>query len=188
MKKLLSIVLLMISFISFANAQKGKKDDVFNNPNNKASRVLPDLNILLVPQLRNGGSEAVYQPVSGVAGRIKIPVNIIIKNIGFATSKTCKVFLYADYQRNRTSSEIERGVPDGAFNEAVASEPMLLEALEQGKEIGRKHAFTFNNFPNLAPGKKVRLSALIIHAPANGELRNDNNKSREFEVILVTEQ
>ena len=179
--------MLMICFISFANAQKGKKEDVFNNPNNKAARVLPDLNILLVPQLRNGGSEAVYQPVAGVPGRIKIPVNIIIKNVGFATSKPCKVFLYADYQRNRTSSEIDRGVAEGAFNEAAVSEPMLLEALPQGKEIGRKHAFTFNQFPNLAPGKKVRLTALIIYLPINGELSNDNNKSREFEVILTTD-
>lgn len=186
MKKLVSIVMLMICFISFANAQKGKKDDVFNNPNNKAARILPDLNILLVPRLTNGGTDAVYEPVSGVPGRIKIPVNIIIKNIGFATSNPCKVFLYADYQRNRTSSEIDRGIPEGAFNDAAVSEPMFLEALTQGKDIGRKHAFTFNRFPNLAPGKKVRLTAIIIYQPVNGELSNDNNKSREFEVGLTT--
>jgi hypothetical protein len=187
MKKLLSIVMLMICFISFANAQKGKKDDVFNNPNNKAARILPDLNILLVPRLTNGGTEAVYEPVAGVSGRIKIPVNLIIKNVGFATSKPCKVVLYAHYQRNRTLSEIEHGVAEGAFNDAAVSEPMLLEALEQGKDIGRKHAFTFNRFPNLAPGKKVRLTAIIFYQPVNGELSNDNNKSREFEVSLTTE-
>ena len=187
MKKIVSIVMLMICFISFANAQKGKKDDVFNNPNNKAARILPDLNILLVPQLRNGGSEAVYQPVAGASGRIKIPVNLIIKNVGFATSKPCKVVLYAHYQRNRTLSEIEHGIAEGAFNDAAVSEPMFLEALTQGKDIGRKHAFTFNRFPNLAPGKKVRLTAIIIYQPVNGELSNDNNKSREFEVGLTTE-
>jgi hypothetical protein len=187
MKKLLFIVMLMICFISFANAQKGKKDDVFNNPNNKAARILPDLNILLIPQLRNGGTDAIYEPVPGVTGRIKIPVNLIIKNVGFATSKPCKVVLYAHYQRNRTLSEIEHGVAEGAFNDAAVSEPMLLEALEQGKDIGRKHAFTFNRFPNLAPGKKVRLKAVITHPGINGELNTDNNTSREFEVILVTE-
>ncbi len=97
------------------------------------------------------------------------------------------VVLYAHNQRNRTLSEIEHGVAEGAFNDAAVSEPMLLEALEQGKDIGRKHDFTFNRFPNLAPGKKVRLTALIIHLPVNGELSNDNNKSREFEVILTTD-
>lgn len=185
MKKLFAIVMLMMGIISFANAQKGKKEGVFINTNNKASSIQPDLNILLVPKLTNGGTDVIYEPVAGVAGRIKITVDLIIKNIGFASSKPCKVFLYVDYQRDRTSSEIARGVAEGAFNDAAVSEPMLLESLPQGKEIGRKHAFTFNRFPNLASGKKVRLSALIIHAPANSELRSDNNKSRELEVNLV---
>lgn len=179
--------MLLICVISFANAQKGKKDDVVVNPANNVARNLPDLNILLVPKLTNGGTEAVYQPVAGVAGRIKIPVDVIIKNIGFATSKLCKVVLYARFQTPRSFSEVEHGVAEGAFNDLVISEPMPLLALEQGKDVLRKHSFVFNRFPNLATGKKVRLFAEIIYPVINGELTTNNNVSRTFEVSLVSE-
>lgn len=179
--------MLMICLISFAKAQKGRKDDVVVNPDNNIARNLPDLNILLVPKLTNGGTEVIYQPVAGVPGRIKIPVDLIIKNIGFVTSKPCKVVLYARFQTPRSFSEVEHGVAEGAFNDLVISEPMPLLALAQGKDVLRKHLFVFNRFPNLQAGKKVRLFAEIIYPMTNGEITTTNNVSRTFEVSLVTE-
>ena len=188
MKKLLSITLFIICFISIAKAQKGKLPTgvIITNPERKVVVSLPDLNILLIPKLTNGGVDAIYEPVAGVPGRIKIPVDMIIKNIGFATSTTCKVVLYARFQRTRSFSEVEHGVAEGAFNDLVISEPITLLALEQKKDVLRTHSFVFNRFPTLAPGKKVRLVAEIIYPTINGEITTTNNVSRTFEVNLVT--
>ena len=180
------IFLFALATIANANAQKGNANTATINPISKLARNLPDLNILLIPRLTNGGDDAIYQPVAGIAGRVKIPVDIIIKNIGFASSKPCKVVLYAHYQRNRTFSEVEHGVAEGAFNDAAISEPMPLLALEQGKDVVRSQAFIFSRFPTLAPGKKVRLTAVISYPTGSAELEISNNTSRTFEVNLVT--
>ncbi|WP_231490972.1 hypothetical protein [Pedobacter sp. Leaf170] len=187
MKKLLSIALLMTCFISFAKAQKGRETGVFINPDRKIVQIKPDLSILLIPGLTNGGTEAIYQPATvETKNKTKIPKNLIIKNIGLATSKPCKVILYVHFQAPRTFSEVEHGVAEGAFNDAAISDPLPLPALTQGQDLGKEHSFVFNTFPNLSPGKKVRLTAIIIYPTPAAEASTDNNTSRKFEVGLVT--
>ncbi|WP_231463654.1 hypothetical protein [Pedobacter sp. Leaf132] len=188
MKKLLSIALLMICIISFAKAQNGITNGVITNQDRTVPKIKPNSTITLIPSFRNGGAAALYEPATFAnKKKTKIPVNLIIKNNGVAKSKPCKVIFYVHFQAPRTFSEVEHGVAEGAFNDAEISEPLPLQALAQGEELVIKHAFVFRKFPNLAPGKKVRLTAQIFYTIPDEETDTRNNTSRVFEVELVTE-
>jgi hypothetical protein len=180
---LLSII--FCASFSICIAQKPKvSTGVAITPNNGGAKILPDLAFDLIPALSSGGNA--YEAVAGIPDRIKIPLRFIVKNIGNATSKSCKVQLYIRYQGIRTFTEIEHGnVPEGSYNRMAISEPMELQAIEKGKDVLRNHAFVFTRFPEEAWGKRVKIEAEIINPGVNSEITKSNNSSTPFEFDLV---
>ncbi len=182
MKKLtLTLLVCMATFV--VNAQKVKPITGVISPNSDIVKILPDLTFDLIPVLSSGGNG--YEAVAGIPGRIKIPLRFIVKNIGNATSKPCKVETEIFYAGARTRVEIEQGTPEGAFNRTVRSEPMQLQAIEKNKDVLRNHAFIFSNFPEEAWGKRVKIITRIIYPTYNGEISSTNNVSNAYEFDLI---
>jgi hypothetical protein len=183
MKKAFLIIIVVV-ITSNALAQKLKTSSEASIKPVNSEAILPDLTFDLIPGLSGGGKA--YEPVPGMPKRIKIPVRFIVKNIGNANSKPCKVLLLIRYQGIRTFAEIEHGnVSEGSYNRLVTSEPMQLQAIEKGKDVLKNHAFVFATFPEEAWGKRIKIEAEIINPGLNSEISKSNNSSTPFEFDLV---
>lgn len=180
MKKLMLITSLLLGGLYSANAQKGKVNDVVLNPNKAVVRVLPDLIFDLIPVIIGGG-----QGLGSASSSINIPINFIVKNIGLASSKPCKVYAHLTYQRPRTRVEIEQGTAADAWLGFVISEPVALQAIINGKDALEKQNFVFTNIPEDAWGKRIRLSLKIEYGILNGEQSVKNNQSDFVEFTLT---
>lgn len=180
MKKLLMILALLVGVLLSANAQKDKvKNAVVGNPNKLASRALPDLTFELVPVLVGAGNGV--EKVEGIPGRINIPINFIVKNIGLAISKPTSV--YAEYSflcTQRVGNDMKESIIH------IRSDLMPLQAIEPGKEVLRKQNFTFKTTPEQAYGKPLKLRLIIVVAGANNqnELLVGNNISDELRLMI----
>ncbi len=183
MKKLIITTSLLLGGLYSANAQKGKINDVLLNPNKAVVRALPDLTFDLIPVLVGSGEG--FDRLSGTANSIRIPINFIVKNIGLASSKPCKVYAHLTYQRQRTRAEIEQGTAADAWLGFVISEPAALQAIINGKDVLEKQNFTFSNIPEDAWGKRIRLSLKIEYGILNGEQSVKNNQSDFVEFTLT---
>ncbi len=177
MKKLIIIITLLISGLVSANAQKGKKTDVIVNPNVAASRALPDLTFEFIPVLVGNGVEK----VEGIPGRIMVPINFIVKNVGLVISKPTTV--YAEYSylgTQRVAYDIRESIIH------IKSDPMQLQAIEPGKEVLRRQNFTFKTTPEQAYGKLLKLKLIIVVAGSNNqnELLVSNNTSDELTITI----
>lgn len=183
MKKLLLITAFLLGMLN-ANAQKDKvKSEVIGSPNKSVSRALPDLTFELVPVLVGAGNG--FEKLSGTTNNINIPVNFIVKNIGLANSKPCKVYAHLTYQRPRTRVEIEQGTAAEAWLGFVISEPVALQAIIYGKDVLEKQNFVFRNIPEEAWGKRIRLTLKIEYGILNGEQSAKNNQSDFVEFTLL---
>lgn len=184
MKKTALALLVSFTSLSVCVAQKPKKvTGATITANNGAAKLLPDLTFDLIPALAGGGNA--YETVTGRPGAIKFPMSFIVKNIGNAVSKTFKVEVEILYQAPRTLVEVEQGVPAGAYNRGIRSEPVTVEAIEKGKDVLKNHAFIFPNFPEAAWGKRIRIIAHIVYPVYNGEILSSNNSSSPYEFDLV---
>lgn len=181
MKKLILIISLLISGLCSANAQKGKpRTDVMANPNKVVARILPDLTFDLVPVLV-GGSNSI-QKVEGIPGRLKMTVNYIVKNIGFADSKPTSV--YAEYSYMGTQ-RVAYDIRESIIH--IRSNPISLQAIEKGKDILRKDAFVFNTTPDQAYGKELKMRLVIVFTGTNNqnEISVANNSSDELTLTMI---
>jgi hypothetical protein len=188
MKKTLLVSFAFISITHFTNAQKPKAiTGVAVTPNGGAAKLLPDLTFSLIPVVSSGGNG--YEPVAGIAGRIKMPIRFIVKNIGNAAAKPCKVEIELYYTGQLTAGEArnatEGNAGPGNFNRIVRSEICEIQTLEKGKDVLRNHAFVFSKFPEEAFGKRVKIIAHIIYPDYNGEISRVNNYSEAYEFDLV---
>jgi hypothetical protein len=188
MKKIFLFLSALFCTIQFAVAQKPKAmPGVSTSPNDRITLLLPDLTFSLVPVISSGGNG--YQPVAGITGRIKMPIRFIVKNIGNATSKPCKVEIELYYTGQLTEGEARHSAEgNGAprsFNRIVRSEICEIQAIEKGKDVLRNHAFVFSKFPEEAFGKRVKIIAHIIYPDYNGEISRANNYSEAYEFDLV---
>jgi hypothetical protein len=180
MKKLLMILALLVGMLLSTHAQKDKvKPTVLVNLNKSVSRALPDLTFELVPVLVGAGSG--IEKVEGIPGRISIPINFIVKNIGLATSKLTTV--YAEYSflgTQRVGNDMKESIIH------IRSDVMPLQAIEPGKEILRKQNFTFKTTPEQAYGKPLKLRLVIVVAGSNNqnELLVSNNTSDELSLKI----
>jgi hypothetical protein len=188
MKKALLVSFAFTCITYFANAQKPKAiTGVAITPNSGAAKLLPDLTFSLIPVISSGGNG--YEPVAGFAERIKMPIRFIVKNIGNAAAKPCKVEIELYYTGQLTAGEARQsGEGNGgpvSFNRIVRSEICEIQAIEKGKDVLRNHAFVFSKFPEEAFGKRVKLIAHIIYPDYNGEISRANNYSEAYEFDLV---
>jgi hypothetical protein len=178
MKNLIIISALLFCGICTANAQKAKtKTGVAGHPNVVASRALPDLTFELVPVLVGNGVEK----VAGIPGRITVPINFIVKNIGLTASKPTTV--YAEYSylgTQRVANDIRESIIH------IKSDPMQLQAIEPGKEVLRRQNFTFQTTPEQAYDKPLKLRLIIVVAGANNqnELLVSNNTSDDLTLTI----
>ncbi|WP_143874507.1 hypothetical protein [Nostoc linckia] len=180
MKGLWLVTVILIGSLGDANAQKGKVQTVVAASQNKVvTRTLPDLTFELIPVLVGAGNGV--EKVEGIPGRINIPINFIVKNIGITTSKPTTV--YAEYNflgTQRVGTDMRESVIH------VRSDVMPLQAIEPGKEVLRKQNFTFKTTPEQAYGKLLKLKLIIVVAGANNqnELLVSNNTSDELSVTI----
>lgn len=179
MKKLFMMTAFLLGMLN-ANAQKDKVNPLLlGNTNKSVSRALPDLTFELVPVLVGAGNGV--EKVEGIPGRINIPINFIVKNIGLATSKPTTV--YAEYSflgTQRVGTDMRESVIH------VRSDVMPLQAIEPGKEVLRKQNFTFKTTPEQAYGKPLKLRLIIVVAGSNNqnELLVGNNTSDEISLKI----
>lgn len=188
MKKILLASVAFICISQLVKAQKPKAvTGITTTPGGGVAKLLPDLTFSLIPVISSGGNA--YEPVAGIAGRIKMPIRFIVKNIGNATSKPCKVEIELYYTGQLTAGEARNaaegnGTP-ASFNRIVRSEICEIQAIEKGKDLLRNHAFVFSKFPEEAFGKRVKLIAHIIYPDYSGEITRSNNYSEAYEFDLV---
>jgi hypothetical protein len=187
MKNLINLLLFISVNISFCFAQKKPTNTIIATPNSVAAKLLPDLIFSLIPVISSGGNG--YEPVAGIPGRIKMPIRFIVKNIGNATSKPCKVEIELYYTGQLTAGEARNsGEGNGgsaSFNRIVRSEICEIQAIEKGKDVLRNNAFVFSKFPEEAFGKRVKIIAHIIYPDYNGEISRVNNYSEAYEFDLI---
>lgn len=180
MKKLLMILALLVGMLLSTHAQKDKvKPTVLVNLNKSVSRALPDLTFELVPVLVGAGNG--IEKVEGIPGRINIPINFLVRNIGLAISKPTTV--YAEYSflgTQRVGNDMKESIIH------IRSDVMPLQAIEPGKEVLRKQNFTFKTTPEQAYGKPLKLRLIIVVAGANNqnELLVGNNISDELRLMI----
>ena len=180
MKKLFMILALIVGVLFSVHAQKDKvKPAVLRNPNKSVSRAFPDLTFELVPVLVGAGNGV--EKVDGIPGRINIPINFMVKNIGLATSKPTTV--YAEYSflgTQRVGNDMRESIIH------VRSDVMPLQTIEPGKEVLRKQNFTFKTTPEQAYGKPLKLRLVIVVAGSNNqnELLVSNNTSDELSIKI----
>ena len=161
-----------IAWLCNVYAQKvNNNTGVVVNPNKAVSRALTDLTFHLVPVLVGSGNGV--EKLDDTSGRIKIPINFIVKNIGFTTSKPTTV--YAEYSYLSSQGLI-----------SIKSNPMILQAIEPGKEVLLKHQFIFKPIPEQAYNKplKLRLVITVNGANNNNELLITNNISDELSLKI----
>ncbi|RZL24374.1 MAG: hypothetical protein EOO96_23270 [Pedobacter sp.] len=166
------VTALLIFSLCNVNAQKANTNTgVVVNPNKAVSRALPDLTFHLVPVLVGSGNGV--EKLDDTSGRLKIPINFIVKNIGFTTSKPTTV--YAEYGYLSSQNVIY-----------IKSDPMLLQSLEPGKEVLLKHQFIFKPTPEQAYNKALKLRLVIAVSGANNknELLVNNNTSDELSITI----
>lgn len=184
MKKSLIIITLLLIGLGNANAQKRKtQTGVTGNPNRAISRNLADLTFDLIPILLGGGYG--FEKVKGFPNKIKVSSSFIVKNIGFISSKPCKVYAIINYQRPRTRSEIEQGVPADAWLGYNLSEAVQLSTIQNGKEILEKKIFYFSNIPADAWEKRIKFLLKIEFDNPNDEVTYSNNLSAPNEFDLI---
>ncbi len=161
-----------------ASAQKGKvQTGLAGNPNKAVSRALPDLTFELVPVLVGTGVEK----VEGIPGRIMIPINFIVKNIGLTDSKPTAV--YAEYSYKGTQ-RVAYDIRESIIH--IQSDPMPLQTIAMGKDVLRKHNFVFKTTPEQAYGKEVKLRLVIVSTGTNNqnEISVTNNISDEITLVI----
>jgi hypothetical protein len=188
MKKIFLFSFVLVCLIHSANAQKPKNiAGTTITPNSGVAKLLPDLTFSLIPVISGGGNG--YEPVAGISGRIKMPIRFIVKNIGNATSKPCKVEIELYYTGQLTAGEARQSAEGNggptSFNRITRSEICEIQAIEKGKDVLRNHAFVFTKFPEEAFGKRVKIIAHILYPDNNGEISKVNNYSEAYEFDLV---
>ncbi|MBL0147059.1 MAG: hypothetical protein IPP48_16430 [Chitinophagaceae bacterium] len=78
MKKIFLLPFALFCITQFASAQKPKAiPGATISPNERITLLLPDLTFSLIPVISGGGNG--YEPVAGIAGRIKMPIRFIVK-------------------------------------------------------------------------------------------------------------
>ncbi len=163
--------LLIFSFCNLCAQKVNTNTGVAANQNKAVSRALPDLTFHLVPVLVGSGNGV--EKLDDTSGRIKIPINFIVKNIGFTTSKPTTI--YAEYSYMSSQGLI-----------SIKSNPMFLQVIEPGKELLLKHQFSFKPTPEQAYGRALKLRLVIVVAGANNqnELLVGNNISDELSLKI----
>lgn len=178
MKKYSILIWLLTFWLFSANAQKGKvQPGVMANPNSAVSRALPDLTFDLIPVILAGGEP--LERVLGTKATVKMDINFIVKNIGVVNSKPTKVYAtYSFLGTQRVGTEIVETMRH--FNSAELPVP----AIQNGKDELLKLTFYFQNTPEQAFGKDVKVSLTIVTTGAGSqpELSLKNNKSEEVTI------
>ena len=178
MKNIVAIIALVTSIVLSANAQKGKvQNGVMANPNSAVVKALPDLTFDLIPVILGGGEP--LERVLGTKASVKMDINFIVKNIGVINSKPTKVYAtYSFLGTQRVGTEIVETMRH--FNSAELPIP----AIQNGKDELLKLTFYFQNTPEQAFGKDIKVSLTIVTTGPSSqpELSLKNNKSEEVTI------
>lgn len=189
MKSLINWLLAIVILVSINMQAQIKKFDPnaakIVTPKKNVTIMRPDLTFdIQSPNLINEAKG--FEHVEGVVGSIKVLINLGVQNIGLVDSRPCQVVARLLYQGPRTSFEINHGVQNDGYNSSVVSRPMELQAVKKGETVIRLNNFTFNQIPEEAWGKRVKVQLEILYNPSNGEISTQNNISSkvvEFDLI-----